>query len=184
MIRSIATASIRAVILTLALAGAGLMFSGCPKQATNIEPEEEPEPPRVNTEPATQAPAAEPAPVVREEASEAAPLVFGNVNFDYDRSELTPDARQVLANHATLLRDNPGVNLLVEGHCDERGTVEYNLALGERRADAVMRYLASLGIERSRFTTMSYGKERPLDFGHNETAWFKNRRAEFKIVNR
>jgi peptidoglycan-associated lipoprotein len=122
--------------------------------------------------------------VVREEASEAAPLVFGNVNFDYDRFDLTPVARDILANHAVLLRSNPGVNLLIEGHCDERGTIEYNLALGERRAEAVKRYMTSLGVESSRFSTISYGKERPLETGHNETVWFKNRRAEFRIVNR
>jgi peptidoglycan-associated lipoprotein len=182
MIRSM-TSSTRGVILSLALAGAALLLTGCPKKATNVEPQTEPDPPRYSSEPEQQAPPEEPRAVVREE-SEAAPLVFGNVNFDYDKSDLTSVARDILANHAVLLRGNPGVNLLIEGHCDERGTIEYNLALGERRADAVMRYLLSLGVERSRFSTISYGKERPLETGHSETAWFRNRRAEFRIVNR
>ncbi len=180
MIRSIS--STRGVISFLVLAGAALLLSGCSKKATNIAPEEEPAP-RERAEPAQQPPE-EPKAAVREESSEPAPLVFDNVNFDYDRSELTATARDLLANHARLLRDNPGVKILVEGHCDERGTIEYNLALGERRADAVSRYLASLGVERSRLSTISYGKERPLDYGHSESSWFKNRRAEFKIVNR
>ncbi len=177
------SSSLRGMILTGMLTGSWLLFSGCPKKATNVEPQVE-EQPRYSAEPAP-APPEEPKPIVREEAAAAlAPLVFENVTFDYDRAELTSTARDILAQHAQLLGDNDGVKILIEGHCDERGTIEYNLALGERRADAVMRYLSSLGVERSRLTTISYGKERPLDYGHMENAWSKNRRAEFKIANR
>ena len=181
MIRSISNP--RGAISFLVLACAGLLLSGCPKKATNVAPEEEPPAPRYRAEPA-QSPQPEASRVVPEERSEPAPLVFENVNFDYDRSELTAAARDILANHARLLRDNASVRILVEGHCDERGTIEYNLALGERRADTVLRYLGSLGVERSRLSTISYGKERPIDEGHSENSWFRNRRAEFKIIGR
>lgn len=175
--------SARRIFLPGAVVCAGLLLAGCSKKATNVEPAEEPPPPR-QEEPAPPRPAERPQAMAPEERSEPAPLVFENVNFDYDKSDLTPAARDIIANHARLLNANPGVKILIEGHCDERGTIEYNLALGERRADAVMRYLASLGVERARLSTISYGKERPLDYGHNETAWYKNRRAEFKIVSR
>jgi peptidoglycan-associated lipoprotein len=82
---------------------------------------------------------------------------------------------------ARALKQRPEVPVVIEGHCDERGTIEYNLALGEKRAKAVKDYLVSLGIDRSRLTTISYGKERPLDSRSNEFAWAQNRRAEFVI---
>ncbi len=89
----------------------------------------------------------------------------------------------MLANHASALRNRSGVSIQIEGHCDERGTVEYNLALGDKRAKAVANYLASLGVERARLSTISYGKERPADGRQNESAWSRNRRAEFRILN-
>jgi peptidoglycan-associated lipoprotein len=173
----------RVLIPSLALACAGLLLSGCAKKATNVEPQEEPAP-RYRAEPAPQPPAEAAKSVASEEKSATTTLAFENINFDYDKSELTSAARDQLARHAEVLRANAGVKILIEGHCDERGTIEYNLALGERRADAVMRYLTALGVERSRLSTISYGKERPLDYGHHESAWYKNRRAEFKIANR
>lgn len=110
-------------------------------------------------------------------------LVLGNVNFDYDKFDLTSTARSILAEHASALRNRPEVNIRIAGHCDERGTIEYNLALGEKRANSVRDYLVSLGVERSRLSTISYGKERPLDARSNEQAWAQNRRAEFVILN-
>jgi len=107
-----------------------------------------------------------------------------NVHFDFDRYNLKPEARQVLRENYALLRDVPRVQILVEGHCDNRGTVEYNLALGQRRADAVSDYLISLGMPAARIRTISYGLERPLDPRNNEAAWALNRRAEFKILSR
>jgi peptidoglycan-associated lipoprotein len=105
-----------------------------------------------------------------------------DIRFDFDSAVLTAGSRATLESHASWLRSYPTVTLLVEGHCDERGTVEYNLALGERRAAAAMEYLVSLGIPMTRLKTISYGKEFPLDPGHNEDAWARNRRAHFQIT--
>jgi peptidoglycan-associated lipoprotein len=112
---------------------------------------------------------------------ELAPLFLENVYFAFDKFDLTGAARDILANHAQALKNRPEVEVMIEGHCDERGTIEYNLALGEKRAKAVKDYLVAFGISPSRLTTISYGKERLVDFGHNEMAWSKNRRAEFSI---
>ena len=122
-------------------------------------------------------------PAVEETVTETRvePLTFATIRFEYDKYDLTPEAREVLAQHARTLQTNPLVRLVIEGHCDERGTIEYNLALGERRAVAVMSYLATYGIAPDRLSTISYGKERPVDNGHNETAWSLNRRADFRI---
>jgi len=101
------------------------------------------------------------------------------VYFDYDRFDLRPDARQALQGNADLIKQAPGVMILIEGHCDERGTQEYNLALGEKRALSVRQYLMNLGISGNQLITISYGKERPADPRSNEEAWARNRRAEF-----
>jgi peptidoglycan-associated lipoprotein len=98
--------------------------------------------------------------------------------FGYDDAVLTGDARAILAKDADWLRKNPGVEIIIEGHCDERGTVEYNLALGDRRAKAARSYLMKLGVKGGRIATISYGEEKPADLGHDEDAWAKNRRAE------
>lgn len=104
-----------------------------------------------------------------------------NVHFEFDRSNLLSDAQEILRSKAQWLRENPDVSVIIEGHCDERGTSEYNLALGDRRANSAKAYLTDLGIAGSRLTCISYGEERPLDSGHNEEAWAKNRRAQFMI---
>lgn len=106
---------------------------------------------------------------------------FEDIYFAFDRSDLSEMAQQVLRSKAEWLRDNPGVTVIVEGHCDERGTTEYNLALGERRAVSAQTFLVDLGVDTSRLTTISYGEERPLDPAHAEEAWAKNRRAHFVI---
>ena len=103
--------------------------------------------------------------------------VGDRVFFELDSAVLAADARQTLERQAEWLRLFPEVSLVIEGHCDERGTREYNLALGERRANAVREYLISQGIEPSRLRTISYGKERPYALGHNDEAWALNRRA-------
>jgi peptidoglycan-associated lipoprotein len=104
------------------------------------------------------------------------------VHFDYDQFTLTEAARATLAGNASWLKANPGAKIVIEGHCDERGSDEYNLALGERRALAAKNYLVSLGIGAERLSTVSYGEEQPLDPTRTEEAWAKNRRAEFKVV--
>jgi peptidoglycan-associated lipoprotein len=104
--------------------------------------------------------------------------VVGNtVNFDFDKFELRPDAQAILRGQAAWLNQNPSRTVTVEGHCDERGTREYNLGLGERRANAVKQYLTSLGVSASRIKTISYGKERPLCVASDESCWSKNRRG-------
>lgn len=103
--------------------------------------------------------------------------VGDRVFFEFDSSVLSAQARQTLEGQAAWLKRYPNVRLLIEGHCDERGTREYNLALGERRAAAAKNYLIALGIEESRLSTISYGKERPYALGHDEEAWAQNRRA-------
>ena len=110
---------------------------------------------------------------------EGGPLA--DVRFEYDSAALTDEARSVLEKHALWLQGQRDVRVIVEGHCDERGTVEYNLALGEQRARAVRDYLASLGVAGARLRVVSYGKERPLDPGSDEAAHAKNRRAHFNV---
>lgn len=110
-------------------------------------------------------------------AAAAAKLM--RVHFDFDRYELKQEARMILAGNAAYLKANPTAKIRIEGHCDERGSDEYNLALGERRAMAAKSYLQSLGVDTSRLTIISYGEEKPLDTRNNEVAWSKNRRAEF-----
>jgi len=107
--------------------------------------------------------------------------VLRTIYFAFDRADLTEESRATLRANAEWLKANPKYRIRIEGHCDERGTIEYNLALGQRRADAARDYLVSLGVDPGRLTTISYGEERPADPGHNEEAWAKNRRAEFVI---
>ena len=104
-----------------------------------------------------------------------------DVYFEYDKANLLPAGRELLKKKAQWLRANSGAIILIEGHCDDRGTNEYNLALGERRARSAKTYLTDLGISPSRLTTISYGEERPVDPGQTEEAWAKNRRAHFEI---
>lgn len=105
-----------------------------------------------------------------------------DIFFDFDQYTITPEGRKISAQKASFLKVHPEIKLRIEGHCDERGTTEYNLALGERRASEVKKYLGYLGIEDGRLATISYGKERPVALGHNEEAWAKNRRAHFDIM--
>lgn len=112
------------------------------------------------------------------DASEGSSMLR-TIYFNFDSYTLRPDAVSALQRNANWLRNNPSVNVQIEGHCDERGTVEYNIALGERRAEAARGYLIKLGIDANRLLKISYGKERPDDLAHNERAWAKNRRDVF-----
>lgn len=107
-----------------------------------------------------------------------------DVHFDFDRYDVRRGDEEILRENAALLKKYPQVKIQVEGHCDERGTVEYNLALGERRANNTKKFLISLGIPSNRISTISYGKERPLDKGHNEEAWAANRRAHTVVLSK
>lgn len=131
-----------------------------PEVIPEPEPVEEPEPPRVL------------------KATE-----FQTVYFDFDKFNLRSDARSALDANLALLSEFPDVIIKIEGHADERGTIEYNLSLGEKRASATMDYLLSQGIDGARISIISYGKERPMDTGSNEDAWSKNRRCEFRIIS-
>jgi peptidoglycan-associated lipoprotein len=104
-----------------------------------------------------------------------------DIFFDFDQSVIRPDAQEVLRKKAEFLRENSGSSVIIEGHCDERGTAEYNLALGERRALAAKAFLMNMGISSSRLSTISYGEERPVDPDSNEEAWARNRRAHFVL---
>ena len=122
--------------------------------------------------------AKEQAPTVKEEVK------LEDIHFDFDKFNLAPEARKILDQNADWLLKHEDCNLVIEGHCDERGTTEYNLALGERRAAAAAKYLTDLGIDKARVETISYGEESPLDPGHNEEAWAKNRRAHFVVISK
>lgn len=146
------------------------------KETVVATPAPAPAPPPPMAAPAT------PAPTVRPSPKEFA--VNDNVKdifFDFDKYNVRPEGAKVLDGDAAWLKANPGQLVLIEGHCDERGTVEYNLVLGERRAKAAMNYLVAQGVQASRFTVISYGKERPFCTEHNEACWSQNRRAHFLV---
>jgi peptidoglycan-associated lipoprotein len=176
------------------IAAAILTFAACHKTPkVTPAPAAEVVPPPPAPRPAPPAAVAEPVPVppepAREEAVSASSLDDLNRNsplkpafFALDSSEIDPTAKSVLDGNAAILRQNATWVITIEGHCDERGTAEYNLALGERRAGAALAYLVSLGIPANRLKTVSYGKEFPFDAGHDDGAWSKNRRAHFVIT--
>lgn len=119
---------------------------------------------------------------LKEQVQAIAEVALAAVYFDFDSYVLSAAARDSLSKNAELLlKKNPSVKVQIEGHCDERGSDEYNLALGEKRAKAALNYLVTLGVPASNLSYISYGKEKPADPGHDEAAWAKNRRAEFVI---
>jgi peptidoglycan-associated lipoprotein len=157
-----------------------------PPPVTEEAPAKPPTPPEPVREPAV----ATPAPV-KEDTMSSRSLDDLNrdsplkpVYFDYDSAELSPEAQKVLDANAAVLKKYGTWVVTIEGHCDERGTAEYNLALGERRAVTARSYLVSLGIPADRLKTVSYGKEFPFDSGHDEAAWTKNRRDHFVITGK
>lgn len=111
------------------------------------------------------------------------PLELLTIHFDYDKYDLTPEAFEILAVNAEALANNPGAIIRVEGHCDERGTEEYNLALGQKRAQAVQDYLLQYGIDPDAVSIITFGESRPADRGHNKGAWSRNRRADFVVLS-
>ncbi len=184
-------------LVRFALIGSLAVSAACgSKKAPVLEPSATPEaetpPPAAPPAPptrVTEAPVPAPQPVVRDEPVSSASLDELNRNsplkpvfFALDSSDIDPAGKAVLDADATLLRQNASWVVTIEGHCDERGTAEYNLALGDRRAAAAVAYLRSLGIPADRLKTVSYGKEFPFDPGHDESAWSKNRRAHFVIT--
>ena len=160
---------------------AGALLAGCAGQGTQTqptEPSQEPVETPDTTPPPTTPP---PQPETNENGIPFVPgtteLIPRTYYFDYDRSVVSRDDLESLQMHANFLRDNPDRSIVVEGHADERGTREYNLALGERRAEAIRTFLVSAGVSPRQVETVSYGEERPEDPGHDESAWSRNRRA-------
>jgi peptidoglycan-associated lipoprotein len=185
-----------------------LTYTGCAKQ--EVVRKDDPIAPAMSTRPVNTAPTAKPADSAK--SSEKAPLAAADtapapvtgqaagaksdpataaaevqrqlekVYFDFDSATLSDAARRTLTSNAAVFTSHPGVKVRVEGNCDERGSDEYNLAIGERRAKAAAHYLTTLGIGADRISTVSYGKEKPAATGHDEAAWAKNRRDEFIVV--
>jgi peptidoglycan-associated lipoprotein len=156
-----------------------IIFSGCAEQkavVTEGTAQEQAAPAQLAA--TTQVQSANVEPTATAEAEIAVKDIF----FDFDKSNISPDAREILNGDADFLLKNSNSKIVIEGHCDERGTAEYNMALGQKRAQEVKKYLVNLGIKEPRITTISYGKERPFDPGHNEEAWAKNRRAHFLLT--
>ncbi|UCF79864.1 MAG: peptidoglycan-associated lipoprotein Pal [Candidatus Eiseniibacteriota bacterium] len=169
----------------LALLLVALLFSfGCAKKKVTPTKELPTPPVRTPAEEVTE-PVVQPEellePVQEEPIEERVAAQIQDVFFAFDDYSLTEEGRNTLAQNAKVLADNPTVKVVIEGHCDERGTVEYNLALGEKRAMSVKNYLVNYGLDPARTSIISYGKERPFDPGHSEQAWAKNRRAHFVI---
>lgn len=164
-----------------------LVMVACAKRAVEEQSEVEP-PPMEETaevdvsEPEAEEPVVDDQQVQRDRMAELQQLLNEYVYFDFDQSSLRQDAVMSLQTKAQWFKENPDMNsFIIEGHCDERGTDAYNLALGSRRADTVKQYLVDLGLPPEMFQTYSYGEERPMDEGHYEEAWAKNRRAAFVI---
>jgi len=163
------------LVLMLVLAVAAFA-SGCgggqsaDQPTTDVDPTPPPEPPveePVDTEPV--------------DTSDMADPILNDVFYAFDKYNLTSESKSILEANASELNTASDSRIVIEGHCDERGTKSYNLALGEKRANAARDYLIALGVSGSRITVVSYGKERPFDTGHSEAAWAKNRRAHFVV---
>ena len=182
---------------------AALLMAGCAKQEMvkkdeGIAPaqakaapqqtaaKQEPQNVAVKEQPVRQEPVKETASQQAADASSLAALKaeLQTIYFDFDASTLTDAARSSLAKNAEVLKKNATAKIQIAGNCDERGSDEYNLALGEKRAQAARKYLVTMGVAAERLTTISYGKEKPADPGHNEAAWAKNRRDDFDVLSR
>jgi len=165
------------------LAISGFTIAGCAKKEI-VKPEEKPQAKQEAPQPAQpQAPAVtaqtqQPAVKSIEEIQKELQMI----HFDFNKYNIRPDAKTILEHNAKVLEENPDIKVQIAGYCDERGSVEYNLALGEKRAQAAKDYLVTLGIAPGRLSTISYGKSDPIDPEHNEKAWAMNRRDEFHIV--
>jgi peptidoglycan-associated lipoprotein len=168
--------SSRIPLLLLAVLVAAAV-SGCAKKPAATTPVPPAPAPTQTETPPTPPPAPAPEPTPPAPAVGASDLQV--VYFAYDSFQLDDGARAALDQNARLLRENATLNVSVDGHCDERGTVEYNQALGQKRAEAVQQYLMDQGIAATRLRAISYGKERPAADGHDESAWSRNRRVEF-----
>lgn len=190
--------SIRILCVVAVILGTGLLISCASSPQVSTAPTETPQP--VRQQPTQQPEVSEE--VVQEPVTESIPSVevteelpsdirelnrrgyLQDVFFDTDKYDLKPESREALAANASWLQSHSTIAILIEGHCDERNTREYNLALGERRASAVRDYLVFLGVDTGAIRIISYGEERPFALGHDESSWRLNRRAHFVITGR
>ncbi len=161
--------------LLVLLLSVALILGACAKKGTTpvveeVEPIEEIAPPLEEIEEE---------PVV--EIEETEPIVLEDIFFDYDKFNIKDEYKTIMSQNAEAMLDNPDAKLLVEGHCDDRGTNEYNLALGEKRAKAVIDFYVTFGVDASRLAMISYGEEKPFAMGSNEESWAKNRRAHMIV---
>jgi peptidoglycan-associated lipoprotein len=163
-------------LLTLLATAALIAFMvvGCAKKPKVEAPTP---PPKTQTTPADTTSGKEPGQGIEPETQPSSK--FSAIYFDFDKYSLRDDAKADLKKNIDVMKQDQNIKITVEGHCDERGTVEYNLALGERRAKSARDYMVNMGVKANRVSTISYGKERPKEFGHDEDAWAKNRRDEF-----
>lgn len=179
------------IILSLVILLVFAFFLACRKKVEELPPP----PPQVKEQPKVEK--VEAPPVVKEPVLTEEEIFMGKtleevnrevplemIHFDFDRYFIRDDAKLVLETDAQWMKKFTTAKILIEGHCDERGTEEYNLSLGEKRAKSTLDYLVSLGISTDRIRIISYGKGQPLDLGHNEIAWQKNRRAQFTIIEK
>ncbi len=170
------------LVSIVVLVGVSMVLVGCAKKHQELEIA-----PQYDQGPGTRTPEStstgEGLPEVDVERLTWEPMGLEPIYFDFDKYDLRPDARETLKQHSArlsqLIKETPSVLFQIEGHCDERGTQEYNMALGARRALAAREYLMMLGVPADRLLTISYGEEFPADPGHDEVAWAKNRRCEF-----
>lgn len=168
----------RRIVLLLMVAAVALAFVGCgggPKPVDEVPVTQTQTP--VDTTPTT------PPPPPPAEPKRVVDGMFQTVYFDFDKADLRTDGKAALDANYQLLNEFATAVVEIQGHCDERGTIEYNLALGERRAKAAQTYLTGLGVAANRVQTVSFGEERPAVPGHDESAWAKNRRAEFRVIS-
>ncbi len=168
----------RKVVLLLLVALVAMALVGCGKKVAPAT--EEPVAQTINPADTATPPPPPPPPA---EARSIVDGMFKTVYFDFDKADLRNDGRAALDANYALLNEFQSAVVEIQGHCDERGTIEYNLALGERRAKAAQSYLVGLGVPANRLQTVSFGEERPAVPGHDESAWSKNRRAEFRVVS-
>ena len=183
------------LLVSLLVVSLMVFVVGCPKKPPPEAPQTTPPPVTEKPAPAVEVPTEkergfeetqETPTAIEDQDSRVAKLnaqkVLGTIYFEFDKSDLRSEALDQLGKNAEWLKANPGYRVRIEGNCDDRGTVEYNLALGDRRAVTAKKYLLKAGIESSRIETISYGEEHPADPGHNEDAWQNNRRDDFVII--
>jgi peptidoglycan-associated lipoprotein len=162
-----------AILLSLFAVMAMVFAIGCGHGKPPVVVEPPPPPVAPETTAVVTPPPVEPPP---------APLELTTIHFDFDKFNLRPDARDIMAQNADGLSKHAAAVIKIEGHCDERGSEAYNMALGEKRATAARDYLVNYGVNKDKISVISYGKSRPVDTGHDENAWAKNRRADFIVV--